>query len=253
MRARARTREKSTAIGFRDSRRELPCRPSETTFSRGKDGTPILTVRMREGVQCQRGTEPEARISADCLAVRPAGPAGTATEIARWAASIGTIADPSFVRPRVARATFRPACRPPFGLRITIDFWPVGGLSIALRLALPAVGPVCTMALGPLRVTLLSVVAALALLPVVAAVGLRCRMVAALRSRFHWRLQALECLCARHEVGRKRPDRKPLARCSLDITQVPALVRRAEGNSNSFRSGTRCATNAVDILLGHVR
>src|SRR6476646_3277650 len=96
---------------------------------------------------------------------------------------------------------------------------------------------VAALAVAVLRATALrmalAAVAVLALGAVkgfgMAAVGLGGWAAAALGTGFHRRLEALERLGAGLEVGRQRHPRQALARGPLDIAQIAALVRRAEG------------------------
>src|SRR6185503_18171296 len=93
------------------------------------------------------------------------------------------------------------------------------------------------MPVRPLRVALLTVVA-----------------VAALRGGgFGGWPQSLESLGVRHEVGGKWRDVNPLARDALDVAEVAALIRSAEGDGDAVCSGARGAADAVDILLRHFR
>src|SRR3954471_3242779 len=108
------------------------------------------------------------------------------------------------------------------------------------------------MGLATLRMALLAIVAVAALLAIVAAIELGSRSLGALRRRLRCRLQPPEGVRRGGEVGGQRCDRDPLARRALDVLEVAALLRAAEGDRDSVRTRARRAADAMDILLRHV-
>src|SRR5438270_8869675 len=108
------------------------------------------------------------------------------------------------------------------------------------------------MAVRALRMTLLADITIAALIAVVAPIALGVRALAPLRLSLRRRLQPLERVGMSSEAGRERRDVDPLARRALDVAQIAALVRAAEGDRDAGGSGARGAADAVDVLLGHV-
>src|SRR5690349_21065119 len=115
------------------------------------------------------------------------------------------------------------------------------------------------MALGTLRMALRllarAIVASLAALAALAAVGLdfggRSEAAAAVRLALadvalaRRRLQSLDRLDRGHEAFGQRHDLDLLTGQPLDVAQVDAFVMAAEGDSASFRPGARGAADAV--------
>src|SRR5207342_2580889 len=109
------------------------------------------------------------------------------------------------------------------------------------------------VAIGPVRMTLLPIVAGLAALAVVTSVALSERTaIGCCVARRGRRAECLERLERGGEIAWQRIDGQLLAGGPLDIAQVAALFARTESNRDAGRAGARGAANAVDILLGDI-
>src|SRR4029078_13226810 len=103
--------------------------------------------------------------------------------------------------------------------------------------------------------TLLAVVAILATLAIVAAIGLGRRALETLSRlglRLGRRLQAFERFGRSGKTSRQRRHRDLLPRRALDVAQIAAFVVAAKSDRDAVGAGTRGATDAVNILLGNV-
>src|SRR5260370_18277583 len=98
----------------------------------------------------------------------------------------------------------------------------------------------------------LPLVAVLAVLTIAAPMRLGRGAMRGLRLFGRRRLEPLEGLGRRREVGRKGGYCDPLARRAFDVAQIAALVCTAESNRDAGRSGARGAADAMAILPGPV-
>src|SRR5579884_399046 len=134
------------------------------------------------------------------------------------------------------------------GTRLAIRLRAVRRTSAIIALIIAAMAVAVTRLRMALR-TIVAILAALALMP---AIGLGMRPLLPLRLGLRGGLQPLERFGRRGEIGRQRRDRNALPRRALDVAQVAALLGAAEGDCDPGCSGARGAADAMDILLGNV-